>query len=86
MAFYLKKAKQPPSEDLTRVRETVREIIDKVRSEGEAGVRYYSSKFDNWSPKSFKIGAEEMKAVKSQLPSAMVEDIDFCQAQIRNFA
>jgi sulfopropanediol 3-dehydrogenase len=86
MAFYLKKAKERPIEDLTRVRETVREIIDKVRSEGEAGVRYYSSKFDNWSPKSFKIGAEEMQAVKSQLPSAMAEDIDFCQAQIRNFA
>jgi sulfopropanediol 3-dehydrogenase len=86
MAIYLKKAKQPPREDLTRVRETVREIIDKVRLEGEAGVRYYSSKFDNWSPKSFKISAEEMKAVKSQLASAMVEDIDFCQAQIRNFA
>ena len=86
MTFYLKKAKERPIEDLTRVRETVREIIDKVRREGEAGVRYYSAKFDNWSPKSFKIGVEEMKAVKSQLPSSMVEDIDFCQAQIRNFA
>ncbi len=86
MASYLKKAKQQPKEDLTRVRETVREIIDKVRSEGEAGVRYYSGKFDNWSPRSFKISAEEIKAVKSQLPSAMIEDIDFCQAQIRNFA
>jgi sulfopropanediol 3-dehydrogenase len=86
MAVYLKKAKERPIEDLTRVRETVREIIDKVRREGEAGVRFYSAKFDHWSPKSFKIGAEEMKAVQSQLPSAMVADIDFCQAQIRNFA
>jgi len=86
MAFYLKKAKQPPKEDMARVRETVREIIDKVRTEGEAGVRYYSGKFDNWSPKSFRVSADEMKAVKSQLSSAMVADIDFCQAQIRNFA
>lgn len=86
MALYLKKAKQQPKEDLTRVRETVREILDKVRAEGEAAVRYYSGKFDNWSPKSFKISADEIKAVKSQLPSAMAADIDFCQAQIRNFA
>jgi sulfopropanediol 3-dehydrogenase len=86
MAFYLKKAKQPPKEDLARVRETVREIIDKVRTEGEAGVRYYSGKFDNWSPKSFKVSADDIKAAKSQLSSAMVADIDFCQAQIRNFA
>ncbi len=86
MAVYLKKAKERPIEDLTRVRETVREIIDKVRREGEAGVRHYSAKFDHWSPKSFKIDAEEMKAVQSRLPPAMVADIDFCQTQIRNFA
>lgn len=86
MALYLKKAKQPPREDLARVRETVREILDKVRSEGEAGVRYYSSRFDGWSPESFKISAEEMQAVKARLPSAMVADIDFCQAQIHRFA
>lgn len=54
MALYLKQAKQPPKEDLARVRETVREILDKVRSEGEAGVRYYSSRFDDWSPGSAK--------------------------------
>jgi sulfopropanediol 3-dehydrogenase len=86
MALYLKHAKERPKEDLTRVRETVREIIDRVRREGEAGVRHYSSKFDNWSPKSFKVGAEEIAAVKAQLPATMVADIDFCQAQIRNFA
>ena len=86
MTFYLKKAKQPPKEDLARVRETVREILDKVRTEGEAGVRYYSGKFDNWSPKSFRVSADDMQAVKSQLSPGMVADIDFCQAQIRNFA
>ncbi|RPJ69414.1 MAG: histidinol dehydrogenase, partial [Desulfobacteraceae bacterium] len=86
MSIYLKKAKERPVEDLTRVRETVREIIDRVRREGEAGVRFYSSRFDNWSPASFKVGAAEIKAVKSRLPAAMVADIDFCQTQIRRFA
>jgi histidinol dehydrogenase len=80
MALYLKQAKERPSEDLTRVRETVREIIDRVRREGEAGVRHYSTKFDNWSPKSFKVGSEEIAAVKSRLPATMVADIDFCQS------
>jgi len=86
MASYLKKGKPQTSEDLSQVRETVREIIDKVRKDGEAAVRHYSAKLDKWSPKSFKVSAEEIKAVKSQLPSTMVADIDFCQAQIRNFA
>lgn len=86
MALYIKKAKEQPSEDLSRVRETVREILERVRKEGESAVRYYSTKFDNWSPKSFKVSGEEVERVKSQLQSTMIEDIDFCQAQIRNFA
>lgn len=86
MALYLKKAKEKPVEDLTAVRETVRSILDKVRAEGEAGVRYYSEKFDNWSPESFKISADEIAKAKSQLAPSMVEDIEFCQKQIRDFA
>lgn len=86
MAVYLKQAKERPQEDLTAVRDTVREILDRVREEGESAVREYSAKFDDWSPESFRISAEEMAAVKSQLPPTMVEDIDYCQAQIRNFA
>ena len=86
MALYLKKAKEKPVEGLTAVRDTVRSIIDKVRSEGEAGVRYFSDKFDNWSPKSFKISPDEIAKAKDQLPTSMIDDIAFCQEQIRNFA
>ena len=86
MPKYLKRAKQKPKEDLTAVRDTVAEIIDKVRNEGEAGVRFYSEKFDGWSPVSFKISRDEINAAKGQLSPGMVEDIDFCQKQIRNFA
>lgn len=86
MALYLKEAKEKPVEDLTAVRETVRSIIDKVRAEGEAGVRYYSEKFDSWAPESFKISQDEIVAAKSKLPASMIEDIAFCQSQIRNFA
>jgi sulfopropanediol 3-dehydrogenase len=86
MAKYLKTALVRPKEDLTAVRDTVREIIDRVRSEGEAAVRHYSKKFDGWDPKSFRLSRDEMTAARSKLPPRMVEDIDFCQAQIRNFA
>jgi sulfopropanediol 3-dehydrogenase len=86
MAKYLKQAKEKPAEDLRAVQDTVREILDRVRKEGEAAVRYYSEKFDQWAPKSFKISQDEIRAAKKQLPPSEVEDIDFCQAQIRNFA
>ncbi|MGA7578380.1 MAG: histidinol dehydrogenase [Desulfobaccales bacterium] len=86
MALYLKHAKEKPQEDLTAVRDTVREIIEQVRQKGEEAVRFYSKKFDNWSPVSFKISEDEIAAARKQLPASMREDIDFCQAQIRNFA
>jgi sulfopropanediol 3-dehydrogenase len=86
MALYLKQAKERPAEDLSKVRETVREIIENVRRDGEAAVRNYSQKFDNWSPKNFRVSDDEMRSARAQLPKSMAEDIDFCQAQIRNFA
>jgi sulfopropanediol 3-dehydrogenase len=86
VAEYLKKAVSRKKEDLTLVRETVREIIERVREEGEAAVHYYSGRFDKWSPKSFKVQEEEALSAKKKLSAKEIEDIDFCQAQIRNFA
>jgi sulfopropanediol 3-dehydrogenase len=86
MAQYLKTAKERPKEDLSAIRDVVSEVLEKVKTQGVEAVRYYSEKFDNWSPQSFKVGPDEIQKVRSQLSPAMVEDIDYCQAQIRNFA
>ena len=86
MAEYLKKAKQKPEEDIRAVQDTVREILDRVKKEGEAAVRDFSKRFDDWSPKSFRISQDEIRAARAKLPKTEIEDIDFCQAQIRNFA
>ena len=86
MHRYLKQAKPAPEEDLSQVRETVREILESVKTEGEEAVRKYSKNFDNWAPDSFKITPDEMAEAKNKLPATMVEDIDYCQVQIRNFA
>jgi sulfopropanediol 3-dehydrogenase len=86
MPIFLKEARERPAEDLSQVRETVREIIEKVKQDGEAAVRYYSERFDEWSPKSFMISQNDMRAARDKLPVSMAADIDFCQTQIRNFA
>lgn len=86
MAEYLKKAIPKPEEDLTAVQDTVREILSRIKKEGETAVRHYSKTFDHWDPKYFKISEDQIRTVKKQLPVSEVEDIDFCQAQIRNFA
>jgi sulfopropanediol 3-dehydrogenase len=86
MPVYLKNAHERPAEDLSQVRETVRQIIEKVKQEGEDAVRHYSETFDRWAPKSFRISEDDMRSARDKLPVSMAEDIDYCQAQIRNFA
>jgi sulfopropanediol 3-dehydrogenase len=86
MAKYLKKAVKKPEEDTRAVQDTVRNILDRVKKEGEAAVRHYSKTFDDWSPKSFKISADEIKAARGKLPQTEIDDIDFCQEQIKKFA
>ena len=86
MVEYLKKAIHKPAEDLTEVRDTVSKIIEDVKTGGEDAVRLYSEKFDNWSPKSFRVSEEDIQKAQSNLPPGMVADIDFCQTQIRRFA
>ena len=86
MPVYLKKAQPRPAEDLSQVRETVRQIIEKVKQEGEDAVRHYSEAFDQWAPESFRISEDDMQSARDKLPVSMAEDIDYCQSQIRNFA
>jgi sulfopropanediol 3-dehydrogenase len=86
MATYLKRAVERPVEDLTAVRQTVSEILERIQKEGVDAVRFYSKKFDGWEPKSFRLSADEIRAARRALPTSEIEDIDFCQAQIRNFA
>jgi len=83
---YLKKAVERPKEDLAKVRETVSEIINFVKSDGESAIRYYSKLFDKWEPKSFKISNDEILAAQKDLPITEIEDINLCQKQIKNFA
>ena len=86
MPNYLKSAKPRAKEDLSAVRDIVRDVLESVQAEGEAAVRRYSKKFDDWAPESFKISPDDIKSARSKLPTAMADDIDYCQTQIRNFA
>ena len=86
MAQYLKKATPPERVDLQRIRETVTEILERVRDEGEAAVRHYSRKFDDWDPPSFRVDHDAIQTAKRSLPNDLVEVMDFAHNQIKNFA
>src|SRR5690349_19543135 len=86
MALHLKRRiAQDVTDELDRkVRETVEDILADVRKAGDAAVREYSEKFDNWEPK--RLGSSDLESILSKVPKATLDDIRFAQAQIRSFA
>jgi len=85
---YLKRAVPAAqvAKDLAGVRETVTGVIADIRERGDAAVREYSAKFDNWSPDSFRLSEEQIAAIVAAVPAQVIEDIEFVQAQVRRFA
>src|SRR5438128_534815 len=69
-----------------RVRSTVEAIITDVAKRGDAAVRELSERFDKWSPPSFRLSEDEIAALVAKVAPQTIDDIEFAQAQIRNFA
>jgi len=69
-----------------KVRATVEGILADVKARGDAAIRDLSEKFDNWSPRNFRLSEQEIERAIGELPKRDLEDIKFAQAQVRNFA
>jgi sulfopropanediol 3-dehydrogenase len=69
-----------------KVRETVEGILAQVEARKDAAVRELSEKFDKWSPESFRLSPAEIERAIGQVRKRDLEDIQFAQAQVRNFA
>ncbi|MGP3769709.1 histidinol dehydrogenase [Streptomyces sp. SDT5-1] len=88
MAQHLKTAvpKAQVAASLDQVRETVSGVIADIRERGDVAVREYSSKFDNWSPESFRLSAEQIEEIVASVPQQVIEDIVTVQRNVRAFA
>jgi len=69
-----------------KVRETVENILAEIDARKDQAVKDLSKKFDNWSPKDFRLSPQEIERAIAQVPKRDLEDIKFAQAQVRNFA
>src|SRR5258708_6291205 len=69
-----------------KTRATVEAIIADVKARGDAAVRELSERFDKWSPPSFRLSDDEIRALVAKVSRQTIEDIKFAQQQIRNFA
>ena len=88
MVRYLKRGKdaQTLADDDSKVRATVEGILKNIEARGDDAVREYSKKFDNWDPADFRLSQAAIEAAVKQLSPRELDDIQFAQTQVRNFA
>lgn len=86
MKRYIKEKNTQVTKTEAEVQETVAMIIEDIRQNGDAAVRRYSEKFDNWSPKSFLLSQEELEKNSKRVASIDKQTINFAQESVRRFA
>ena len=74
------------TQDATSVRDTVTQILGDIETRGDLAVAEYSSKFDQWSPASFRLSDDAIAQCVGTLSTGQLDDIRFAQTQVRNFA
>ena len=85
---YLKKGidEKQRSQDNDKVKKIVEETLKKIEVEGDKYVRKLSEKFDNFSPKNFKLTEKEIEDLMDEVSDRDKKDIKFAQQQVRFFA
>ena len=85
---YLKQGKTDAAKaiDDAEVSEIVKSTLKAIEARGDEAVREFSEKFDNYTPKSFKLSPAEIDSLVKKVSPQDLEDINFAQKQVRNFA
>ena len=85
---YLKKGKTDADKaiDDAQVGEVVKNTLKVIEQKGDKAVREFSEKFDNYSPKSYRLSPAEIDSLVKKVSPQDLRDIKFAQEQIRNFA
>ena len=81
--------KRPQGQDVQADRtltETVHNIIDQVRTRGDAALRDYSAKFDKTTPDKFEVSEHEIASALADLDPQTRKDSEFAIAQVKRFA
>jgi sulfopropanediol 3-dehydrogenase len=88
MITYLKRGKSDAdvAEADAKVRNTVEGILADIEKRGDAAVRELAEKFDGHAPENFRLSDDEIAAAIAKVSPGDIADIEFAQAQVRNFA
>jgi len=71
-----------PASDLENI---VREILNRVNSESDRAVNYFSEKFDGVRPENLKVGSDEILESEKQIPRELKDAISIAKNNIERF-
>jgi sulfopropanediol 3-dehydrogenase len=82
---YLKKAAKNPESESGNARKVVEEMLAAIEARGEAAVRDYAHKLDQWTGE-IVVTPAEVERRTAALPASVKRDIEFATAQVFRFA
>ena len=85
---YLKKGKSDAAraDDDAKTRAVVEQTMQDIETRGDTAVRELSENFDSYSPETFRLSQQEIDDLIGQLSARELQDIQFAQEQVVNFA
>ncbi|RYU90915.1 histidinol dehydrogenase [Mucilaginibacter terrigena] len=88
MIKFLKKGKSESEilEADLKVKQVVSTMLKDIEDGGDAKVKEYSARLDNWSPDAFRLSADQIQDIVASVPQQTIDDIKFAQRQIKFFA
>lgn len=88
MAIWLKRGAtaEAKTEADRKVRQIVEAALSSIERRGDEAVREMSIRFDGWEREDFRLTQAEIDACVDSLTPQERKDIEFAQAQVRNFA
>ncbi len=82
---YLKKASKTPETETATAQQVVTDMLAEIGQHGEAAVRAYAKKLDQWEG-DIVLTPAQIKARAAEVPAQVRKDIDFAIEQVSNFA
>lgn len=88
MAIWLKRgaAADVKAQSDRKIRDIVEAAVADIEQRGDEAVREMSIKFDGWEREDYRLSQAEIDAAVDSLTAQERKDIEFAQAQVRNFA
>ena len=82
---YLKRAAKTPETETGHARQVAGDMLADIEARGEAAVRDYAAKLDNWRG-GIVVTSDDIERRTRDIPSSVKRDIEFATAQVRKFA